>query len=217
MNPLYVFAGFAAVVVAALVLSSLYEKKRTRALQALAASLKFSFAANNGGAPPALGAFHLFAQGRDRRATNIMQGTASGIDVTLLDYRYTTGSGKHSHTWHQTVIAFRSPLLDLPSFALRPENLFHKVGAVFGYQDIDFASHPSFSGRYLLQGVDEDAVRAVFTNNLLSFYDNSKGLCTEGAGDSFIFYRPSRRVPPERIMEFMREAVTVFGLMKARA
>ena len=58
--------------------------------------------------------------------------------------RYVTGGGKHTRVIRQTVIYFRSPQLHLPEFALRPENLFHKMGAAFGYQDIDFDSHRKF-------------------------------------------------------------------------
>jgi hypothetical protein len=214
MNPLFFFAGIAAFIVTAILLSWLYERKRTQDLKALAASLKFSFSATDDAVLNAMSPFYLFSQGRSQKVANIMRGSANNIDVIIMDYQYTTGSGKNSHTWKQTVIAFRSPLLNLPSFTLRPENLFHKIGAVFGYQDIDFASHPAFSRRYLLRGDDENAVRALFSDALLSHYDQSKGLSTEGDGDAFIFYRVSKRVPPKGIMEFMQEGFAFFGLMK---
>ena len=217
MNPFHVFAGIAAVIVTAFLLSWLYERKRTQDLKALAAALKFTFSATDDAVLAAMGLFHLFSQGRSQKVTNVMQGSANDIDVIIMDYRYTTGTGKNSHTWTQTVIAFRSPLLNLPSFTLRPENLFHKIGAVFGFQDIDFASHPAFSGRYLLQGDEEDAVRALFSDVLLSHYDQSKGLSTEGGGDMFIFYRASKRVPPKGITAFMQEGFALFGMMKAHA
>jgi hypothetical protein len=217
MNPFIFFVGVAALLVAAGLLSWLSERKRTQDLKALAASLKFSFSATDGAVPGAVGLFHLFSQGRSQNVTNIMRGSANDIDVSIMDYRYTTGSGRNAHTWKQTVIVFQSPLLNLPSFALRPENLFYKIGAVFGCQDIDFPSHPAFSRRYLLQGEDENAVRALFSNSLLSHYDRSKGMSTEGAGDGFIFYRASKRVPARRIRGFLQEGFALFSLMKTGA
>jgi len=214
MDPVIFFIGVAAFIVAAVLLAWLYERKRTQDLKALAASLKFSFSDKDDTVLEAMCFFHLFSQGRSQKVTNIMRGNANDIEVIIMDYQYTTGSGKNSHTWSQTVIAFRSPLLNLPSFTLRPENLFHKIGAVFGYQDIDFASHSAFSRRYLLQGTDENAVRALFTDALLSRYDQSKGLSTEGDGNTFIFYRASKRVPPKGITAFMQEGFALFGLMK---
>ena len=56
-----------------------------------------------------------------------------------FDYRYTTGSGKNSHTYRQTVVFFRSPEVDLPQFELKPQSFLHGIGKLFGYQDIDFA------------------------------------------------------------------------------
>ena len=217
MNPLIVIAGIAAFVVTAILISWLYERKRTQDLKVLAASLKFSFSATDNAVLETMSPFHLFSQGRSRKVTNIMEGSTNDIDVIIMDYQYTTGAGKNSHTWKQTVIAFRSPLLNLPSFTLRPEHLFDKIGAVFGRQDIDFASHSAFSRRYLLQGDDENAVRALFSDALLSHYDQSKGLSTEADGDMFIFYRASKRVPPKGMTAFMQEGFAIFGLMKTRA
>lgn len=217
MDPIIFFIGVAAFIVAAILLSWLYERKRTQDLKALAASLKFTFSARDNAVLEMMYPFHLFSQGRSQKVTNIMRGNANDIEAIIMDYQYTTGSGKNSHTWNQTVIAFRSPFLNLPSFTLRPENVFHKIGEVFGYQDIDFASHSTFSRRYLLQGNDENAVRALFTDALLSRYDQSKGLSTEGDGDIFIFYRASKRVSPKGITAFMQEGFALFGLMKTNA
>jgi hypothetical protein len=217
MNPLFFFAGVGAFIVTAVLLSWLYEKKRTHAMKALAGSLKFTFSARDNAILQRMRPFHLFSQGHSQKATNIMEGCANDIDVVIMDYQYTTGSGKSSHMWMQTVIVFRSPLLRLPAFALRPETLFHKLGEVFGYQDIDFPAHPSFSKRYLLQGSDEDAVRALFSDALLSHYGQSKGLSTEGDGSRFIFFRTSKRVPPKGITAFLKEGFALFALLKTSA
>ena len=50
-----------------------------------------------------------------------------------------------------------------------------EMGAVLGHQDIDFASHPAFSRRYLLRGHDENAVRVLFTDVLLTRVKRSPG------------------------------------------
>jgi len=53
--------------------------------------------------------------------------------------------------------------LKLPFFELKPENTFHKIGQVFGYQDIDFEAFPNFSKGYLLRGL----MNQKFVNYLL--------------------------------------------------
>ncbi len=207
-----VFAGIAGAII---IFSILRGRKRTAALEALAGQMSFSFSKKGGyELNSCLGVFNLFSQGHSRKMANVMQGRTEKLEVTILDYRYTVGSGQHQQTHSQTVICLRGESLRLPVFALRPEHVFHRIGKVFGYQDIDFDEHPVFSKRYLLRGEDEERIRALFSNKAISYYEGQKGLSTEGAGDALIFYRLSKRVPPAEISAFMQEGFTVLGLFK---
>ena len=132
----------------------------------------------------------------------------------MFGCRYVTGGGKHTRVIRQTVICFRSPQLHLPEFALRPENLFHKMGAAFGYQDIDFDSHRKFPKKYLLRGNDEQKVREASTHELLSFFEAEEGISAEGGGDQLIFYRSGKRISPEDVRPFMEEGLQVFRLFR---
>ncbi len=78
---------------------------------------------------------------------------------------------------------------------------------VFGLQDIDFDTHPDFSKRYLLKGDDESEIRKLFRLDTLSFYESHGKLSTEAAGHQLIHYHANRRVPPEKLSEFIREGV----------
>ena len=189
--------------------------RRGEALQAAAAGMKFTFQPK---ADPRLvdrlEHFHLFSQGRRKRIVNVLQGRAGDIDVSVFDYRYVTGGGQHSRSWRQTVILFESDEMRLPNFTLRPENLFHKIGQVFGYQDIDFDSHPEFSKRYLLKAENESDVRHAFGTDVLSFYESDQKLSTEAAGRQLIHYRAAKRVPPNEIAEFIKRGVRVLTLFR---
>ena len=189
------------------------EKKRTEKLQAVASGMGLGFTPQTHA--ETLGAFtgfQLFSHGRAKKITNLIEGEANDTQVQIFDFRYTTGGGNNSHTWKQTVITFRSSKLNLPSFSLRPETIFHKIGAMFGYQDIDFDTHPDFSRQYLLRGASEEAIRGLFHEGVLCFFDEHPGLCTEGNHDRLIFYRASKRVEPENIRTFMEEGFKVAGL-----
>jgi carbonic anhydrase len=105
------------------------------------------------------------------------------------------------------VICFELDGLFLPAFSLRPENIWHKVRSWLGYQDIDFEGYPTFSARYLLRGADEEAIRAVFTDRILGFYEATAGLCTEGNEDRLLFYRQPVRVKPEDVRAFVEEGL----------
>ncbi len=188
---------------------------RGEALQKAAAGMKFTFQPK---ADPRLvdrlEHFHLFSQGRRKKITNVLQGRAGDVDVSVFDYRYVTGGGQHSRRWHQTVILFESDEMRLPNFTLRPENLFHKIGQVFGYQDIDFEAHPEFSKRYLLRAENESYVRRIFSTDVLSFYESDQKLSTEAAGRQLVHYRAAKRVPPDEIAEFIKQGVRVLTLFR---
>jgi len=193
-----------------------YEKKRNEAMQAAAAALEFSFSPDADDAfLPSLPQFHLFSQGYSKKASNVMHGAAGGIDVTMFDYRYTTGTGKSSSRHVQTVILFRSDLLRLPRFTLRSEHIFHKIGKAFGGQDINFESHPEFSGKYLLRSPDEQACRDMFTDIVLGYFDQHHELSVEGENGSLLFYRNPKKVPPADIQSFLENGLEVFSLFKA--
>ena len=190
-------------------------KKRTEALQAVASSLIFSFSKKADKSfvkMNSLDQFHLFSRGHSRKVLNVMTGRSKDIEVMIMDYWFTTGGGNNSRRWGQTITLFQCSRLRLPSFVVRPENIFHRVGSVFGYKDIDIDSHPTFSKQYLLRGVDEEAVRKLFAGELLKYYDDHNGLSTEGDGDRLIFYRSSRRVPPDGIQSFLEEGHEIVRL-----
>ena len=136
------------------------EKARAEAMQSRASGLGFSYAEQDG-APDSTGdGLPLFERGRRHRAQNVMTRMDRDIEMRLFDYAYTTGSGDDSTTWLQSVVCIRSPLIDLPEFALRPENFFDRIGKAFGYQDINFESHTGFSRAFILRGADEARVGA---------------------------------------------------------
>ena len=161
-----------------------------------------------------LSLFHLFSQGFTRRIKNIVHGRTERAEVAIFDCEYADVRKSKSRTHWQSVVYFRSSSLDLPPFALRPENLFHKIGKVLGYQDIDFVSHPKFSQDYLLRSHDEEGVRRVFREQVLWYFEQQRGVCTEGVANQLIFYRTGQRIKPDGVGRFMEEGFRVFELFE---
>jgi hypothetical protein len=213
MEVALMIAAFVALVGGAIWLAIHLEKKRTEKMRAAAAALGFAFEAEQ--APElidALAHFPLFQLGRSRRLSNLIAGVQGDVELKLFDYRYTTGSGKNSHTWAQTVILLRSPRLRLPPFTLKPENILHKIGSVLGYQDIDFDTHPTFSSKYCLRGTLEDEVRTAFAPHVLDFFAHNHHLTLEGAHGEMLFYKAARRSKPEDLRSFIDDGLRVYAL-----
>jgi hypothetical protein len=193
------------------------DRKRTEGLRRVAEEMGFEYAA----AAPVDGlrarypGFHLFAQGRRPDVRNLLRGRAGGLDVSIFDYAYVTGSGKSRHTWRQTVLAFEFDDPDLPGFSLRPEMWFHKVGQWLGYKDIDFDTNPKFSRQYLLRsGEREDDVQALFSDRVLEYYEAHPNVCTEACGHRLVYYRAQKRIGPAEVREFLEEGFRVLALFR---
>ena len=210
-----VIIGILAVVGVIILVAHKFEKARSEKLKAVADQLGLQFHLDGDIAVRnAIGQLRLFNQGHGRKTRNMLSGRTEDVDVAIFGYRYKTGSGKHQHTHQQTVISFQSPHLSLPEFELRPEHVFHKIGQAFGYKDIDIASHPEFSKRYVLRGQNEAAIREMFTPELLEFLESQKGVSIEAPNNQLIYYRAGKRIKPENVRSFMEEGFRVYVLLK---
>ena len=186
------------------------ERKRSEAMLATCQAMGFAFEEKGDvDSLRALGDLPVFNHGHSKRARNVMSGRTADQEVKLLDYQYTTGSGKNSHTHSQTVALFPGAGQGLPDLSLSPENFLHKIGEVFGYQDIDFDSSPEFSAVYLLRGPDEQAIRTAFTPDIQGFFAQQPGWHVEVRGGSVGIYRSSKRCKPEEAPALLAEALGV--------
>lgn len=202
--PWIFIGGFIIVALIIAYVGHLFEKKRTKALSELANEIAFDFSPH---ADPtyfdSLKALNLFSQGRNPTWSNLMRGEAGDLAVSIFDYAFTTGSGKHKRTTRQTVILFQFDAPSLPLFSLRPESFWHKVGSWFGMKDINFDSHPRFSSAYTLQGPNEEAIRQIFNAKALDFFEQNTNLSVEAMGDRLLYYAPGVRHDPKKIREFL--------------
>ena len=212
---LYFFGGMMLLGIGFWYINKKMEKRRTEAWRQAADEMGFAFDPKPGKAfLSRFPAFNLLSQGSSRTVKNLIQGKALGLELDIFDYAYTTGSGKNRHTWLQTVLAFEIDGSELPTFSLRPESIIHKIGQWFGYQDIDFESHPRFSRKYLLRGQREDAIRELFQDHVLEYYESSPGCCTEGSGNRLLYYRASQRIAPANVRAFMEDGFRVLALFR---
>ncbi|MFL5340445.1 MAG: hypothetical protein ACJ8F7_09860 [Gemmataceae bacterium] len=215
-NPLpYIIGGVVALVAVILILSWYMEKKRTEAFAKLAESLNFEFQPlGSAELMRELASFHLFSLGHSKKIKNLLRGEANGLEVCIFDYRYVVGHGKHQQTHQQSVFLGRADDMDLPRFSMRPESIWHKIGGLLGYKDIEIDTHPKFSKMYLLKGPDADEIREAFGPEVLEYFEDRPKLNVEGDGGLLLFYRYTR-LKPEQIRDFLAEGFEVLSLFRA--
>ena len=194
-----------------------YEKRRSKKLKDFAEQMGMEFSVEDEwDIGESLSAFDLFWEAD---ITNVLYGDSEQLgygeefEVRVLECAHDDGGDTRVH---QTVIYFHSPQLSLPRFGVRPEEWHHKLRSKLGYQDIDFESHPTaveFSKKYLLRGKDEQTIRALFTDAVLTFFAaHPDKVCVEGSDDQLIWYQPGKIIEPEDIPAFMKEGFEVFRL-----
>jgi len=219
-EPLFAYGIILSIVAVAVMLaiaSSRRENKRTADLKQAAESLEFEFVAkNNAEYLKSLKSMPLFSRiGRRQKILNLMRGRSSSIEVAIFDHNYVVSSGQHSHTRRQSMICFQSDSLSLPDFTLGPKGFWNKIGTVFGRENIEFETHPTFSENYALRGSEPEAIRSVFTDQVVDYFEQNLGYSAEGSADRLLLYKASKRVPPAEIAAFLEEGLKVLSLVHA--
>jgi hypothetical protein len=184
--------------------------KETRALAVRAAAQRIDWGFRDEvafEAVPDIDRFELFRVGRRRRFSNIMTSPAGDPRAVIFDYTYITGGGNSQRTHRQTVFYATGDRLSLPSFSLRPENFLHRVGAMFGYQDINLERRPDFSRMFLLRGANEASVRDAFTDTVAEFFERRAGACAAGMGRELLYWRTGRLTDPGELDALVRDGM----------
>jgi len=209
-------------------------QRRARAMKAFAESIGLSYMPHAEDDEEFLRPFSrlpLFSLGRERDVWNMMTGKVDNYHVTILDFRYnynTASSQSIGEVSTQTVVVLDLPQQDMPTFSLRPHRRKDEVGktifsafipglAELTPQDIDFPTHPVFSDYYLLHGTrkNEAAVRSLFCDAVIEYFENHKGLCADGAGTLFACYTRGKELSPKDIMPLLDQVVEVSKLLCA--
>ena len=159
--------------------------------------------------------FKLFRRGFGKRISNILhrQDAMLNLDLYIFDYRFTISTGNSARVIKQTVFFVQSHKLGLPVFYMRPETVFHRIGAYLGMQDIDFEEYPRFSNNYTLRGDDEDFIRSTANPSFLHFFSIEKNWFLEGVNYYLIFYRKGKRLKPKEIKEFYTKGLEIYKLL----
>ncbi len=208
-----IFGALIILFVAAIVLTSLAGKKRREALGAWAAENGLSFTSDRDfGFDARFPAFGCLRQGERRYAYNILSGLWRHRPFTGFDYHYEIHShdskGRrqtHHHYFSAVVIGSDVPLKPL---RIRPEGLFDKLAAAFGFDDIDFES-AEFSRKFHVKATDRKYAFDVLHPRAIEFLLQSPVFSLEFDSKQVIAWR-SKKFQPQ---EFEQAAAVADGLL----
>lgn len=188
---------FIVLVIALAIYGHKKEKERQAALRAWAARHGLYFQEDKvTGFDYEHGEFDCLRQGDNRYAYNIMAGNLEGLESKLFDYHYETHStdskGNRTTQHHRfSAVIIGSPFR-LQPLVIRPEHVFHKISAAFGWDDIDFES-AEFSRRYYVKSPDKRWAYDVIHGRIMEMLLEVKGYYFECDSRSMICYGSSKR------------------------
>jgi len=166
--PCFLMVAIAVLVVVGIIYAFMKARRRREVLQRLAAELDLTFYADDPwDLPVRYGHLDLFRTGHSKKALNILAGQMDGRDVVAFDYRYTTGSGKNSHTYYYHAAVFEMPIV-APRLWLRRESVLDKIASWVGHDDLNFES-AEFSGRYHVKCQVPKFAYDIFHNRLIEY------------------------------------------------
>jgi len=151
MGALFIF------VILAILLGSYYVQYRFRqarvhAVAAVAASVGFTFAANDTNGIAYL-PFTLFKQGKGRKASLVISGKHNDVPLNIFDYQYYV-QGNRSREYHRFTCAVLTIPAACPPMRLSHENFLTRLGDHLGHHDVKL-EYDDFNRRFNVSCEDQ--------------------------------------------------------------
>jgi hypothetical protein len=161
--------------------------------------------------------FHLFALGRIPRLSNLKRGKIDDIHFAVFDHQHEisvgSGEGSHSVVMCHSVVWLQRKRGELPDFFIRPgQSASHWWDRDLWPADNHLTGCPTISSSYQLSGADESAIRELFSDDVLNFYEFHKERFTEGVGDKLIYYKARSNGRNVSQQSFLKEALQLLSL-----
>ena len=80
----------------------------------------------------------------------------------------------------------------LPAFTLDREGLLERLYVLAGYKDIDIKNHADFSKRFYLRGENENAIRSLFNDELVRFFESNAYYHIESSKSGVLIFSKER-------------------------
>ena len=81
---------------------------------------------------------------------------------------------------------------EIPEFTLDREGFLEKVYAFAGFKDIPIQEHSDFNKRFYLLGEDEVAIKTLFNNDFIHFFESNPYYHIESNGNSLLIFSKER-------------------------
>ena len=124
----------------------------------------------------------------------------------LFDVTFSEGEFIAKEVIRSTMLHIKTSS-NVPVFTLDREGLLERLYALTGYKDIDIKNHADFSKRFYLRGENENAIRSLFNDELVLFFESNAYYHIESSKDGLLVFSKERMASIKEI-----KALLDFGL-----
>jgi hypothetical protein len=93
--------------------------------------------------------------------------------------------------------------------------LFDRVIAFTGYRDIEFEMYANFSKKFVVMGNDEAALRSLFTEDIIRFFEEHQISHIESNGEALLVFNKLKLARTDETIEFIEYGVELANLFNA--
>ena len=109
----------------------------------------------------------------------------------LFDITFSEGEFIAKEVVRSTML-FIKTFKTLPAFTLDREGLLERLYVLAGYKDIDIKNHADFSKRFYLRGENENAIRSLFNDELVRFFESNAYYHIESSKSGVLIFSKER-------------------------
>jgi hypothetical protein len=153
--------------------------------------------------------FDFFQSRPLEKKANVIGGefTDIGVDWEISDIVFDEGAMLSKEVYKTTVQLLHLPN-EIPAFVIEQEGIFDKLFdrmlSLKTSKDIDFEEYPVFSNHLRLTGEDEEAVRDLFSSELISFLESEEIYHIECNGTALIIFKSLRNANTGEMKNMVR-------------
>ena len=109
----------------------------------------------------------------------------------LFDITFSEGEFIAKEVIRSTMLYIKTSL-DVPVFTLDREGLLERFYALAGFRDINIENHADFSKRFYLRGENVKEIKALFTDEVVRFFESNAYYHIESSKDGLLIFSKER-------------------------